>query len=275
MRRRPGGVLEQVAERHGLDHQHLGAQARVRAHGGGGVAAGEHPLHRRQPREGLDQGGRVAGGGDEVDVVGGLAPPAQAAGDLHAGAGHGGQQLVAQRLGHGEGAAERDAALVGVGLRRPLDAVGDALPRAGADAGDAGQAVLGQGGGEIVDAGDAEGRPERGGPLRADPVDPRHRGQALRRAVADLLERGDLAGLDELHDLRLEGGADVGELHRPALHGQLGDRLVRRPDPRRPAAVREDAVPDGALDLQQVAEQLQPVGDLGVRGQLPGHPREV
>ena len=84
------------------------------------------------------------GGADEVDVVRRLAAPAQAPGDLDPRPGHRRAQLLGQRLGDGEGAAERDAPLVRIGLGRPGEPLGDARARAGPDAGDAAQPVLGE-----------------------------------------------------------------------------------------------------------------------------------
>ena len=86
-----------------------------------------------------------------------------------------------------------------------------------------------------------------------------------------LVERVHLAGLDDLDDLLLDRLADPGEVLRLALERELGDRAARLADPRRRAAVGEH--PEGvlALELAQVGEQLELVGELVVPRQRRRH----
>jgi hypothetical protein len=235
------------------------------------VAAGQHPHDGGQAGQRLQDRARRVGGRHDVDVVRRLPPAAQAARDLHARPRDGRAQLVAQGLGHREHPPERDAPLVRVGLRRPLEPLGDAGPGAGADAGDAAQPVVRERGRQVVDARDPQGRPQGGGPLGPDAVDPGHGREALGHPLPGLAERGDLPGLHQLDDLGLERRPDVRQLDRPALHRQLGHRLVGAAHARRAAPVGEHPVPDRPLDLQEVSEQLEALGDVGVRRQLPGH----
>ncbi len=84
------------------------------------------------------------------------------------------------------------------------------------------------------------------------------------------VERLDLADLDDLDDLLLDRLADSLQLLRAAVERELRDRARRLAHPRRRAAVGEDAKRLGALELEQVGEEVELVRDVGVPGQR-GH----
>ena len=71
-------------------------------------------------------------------------------------------------------------------------------------------------------------------------------------------------GTGELADLRGDRVADVVELRQPALLGQRPDRLRRLAEALRRPAVGEHAVDDRPVELVEVAEQVEEIGDLGV-----------
>ena len=91
----------------------------------------------------------------------------------------------------------------------------------------------------------------------------RHAGLLLR-------QRLNLADLDDLDDLLLDRPADALQLLRATVERELGDRARRLPHTRGRAAVGDD--PEGVLplELEQVREQLDLVGDVGVAREL-GH----
>ena len=79
-----------------------------------------------------------------------------------------------------------------------------------------------------------------------------------------LLERRHRAGLAQLADLRRDRVADVVELGQAALLREAPDRLGGLAEALGRLAVGEHAVDDGAVQLVEVAEQVEEVGDLGV-----------
>ena len=102
-------------------------------------------------------------------------------------------------------------------------------------------------------------RPEAGQPHEQDDVG----GDEPFRFV----ERLDLALLDDLDDLLLDRLADPLQLLRAPVERELRDRARRVAHPRRRAAVGDDPERLGALELQQVGEQVELVRDLRVLGQ--------
>ena len=176
----------------------------------------------------------------------------------------------------GSALSDGDALLVvGLGLGVPGELGRDARLGRGAEAGHVAHPAVGDRDGDVVDRGDAQLPPERRRPLGPDAVEARDLGQADRDAVAQLGQRGDVAGLDELDDLRLEGRADVGQVDGAAAHRHLRHRGVGRADARRRAPVGEHPVAHRALELEQVADQPQPVRHLAVGWQLVGHPESL
>ena len=78
------------------------------------------------------------------------------------------------------------------------------------------------------------------------------------------VKRLDLPGLDDLDDLLLDRLADALQLLRPPVERELRDRARGLAHPRRGAAVGEHAERLGALELEQVGEQVELVRDIGV-----------
>ena len=121
-----------------------------------------------------------------------------------------------------------------------------------------------RGGLEVGERRDVELLPELARRLRAESGEAHDLDQALGHAPAQLLERRHRAGLAQLGDLRRDRVADVVELGQAALLGQRPDRLGGLAEALRRPAVGEHAVDDGAVQLVEVAEQVEQVGDLGV-----------
>ena len=83
--------------------------------------------------------------------------------------------------------------------------------------------------------------------------------------VAELRERLQVAGLDVLDDLRGDRRADPGHLRGRAVERELRDRRGRLADARRGAPVGREAEHVGAVQLEQIREQIELRRDLGVR----------
>ena len=79
-----------------------------------------------------------------------------------------------------------------------------------------------------------------------------------------LRQRLDLADLDDLDDLLLDRLADALQLLRAPVERELRDRAGGLAHPRRRAAVGDDAERVLALELEQVREEVELVGDVGV-----------
>jgi hypothetical protein len=94
-------------------------------------------------------------------------------------------------------------------------------------------------------------------PLRPEPGQPRHVDQPGRELRAQLLERGDRAGVEERHELLLERLADAGQRRHTALPGEPRDRHRRVADGLRRVAVGDDAVDDRAVELVEIAELVE------------------
>ena len=103
--------------------------------------------------------------------------------------------------------------------------------------------------------------------LRAEAGQARDRDQARRELRAQLLRRGDRAGLHQREDLFLERLADPRQLRRTALTRERADRHGRLAHGLGGAAIGEDAMHDRAVKLVQVAEFFERLRDRGV-GQL-------
>ena len=87
----------------------------------------------------------------------------------------------------------------------------------------------------------------------------------LRRDLAlELLQLGDLAGLDQLDQPPLDPRPDPAQLAGAALAHELGDRRRGRPDQVGRAAVRPRCVRACARQLEQRGELVEASSDLGV-----------
>ena len=215
-------------------------------------------VHKRLPER-----RRLAGGGDQVDVVAGLGSTPGRAGDLDRVAGGVGAKVVRELLGHrqhlgeqqplggrpvGELAQRRQHVLLG--LRPEALELADPL-------------LLG-GGAQLLEARDAQLVVEAARRLRAHSGDHGHLDQGGRELPLQLRRGWDLAGVEQRHDLLLQRLADPGQLGRPAGAGQLLDRDGALPDHSGRLAVGEHAVPDRPVELIQRRQLAQGIGDLGV-----------
>ncbi len=79
-----------------------------------------------------------------------------------------------------------------------------------------------------------------------------------------LRERVDLAVLDDLHDLLLDRLADALELLRLAFERHLCDGGACLADPRRRSPVGEHAERLHVFELEDVGQELELGGDVGV-----------
>ena len=86
-----------------------------------------------------------------------------------------------------------------------------------------------------------------------------------------LRERVDLAVVHHLDDLGLDRLPDALQLLRSPLQREAGDRRRRLADLRRGPAVGGDPEAILALELHQVAEQIELRGELGIPRQYLGH----
>ena len=82
-----------------------------------------------------------------------------------------------------------------------------------------------------------------------------------------LRECPDLALVHDLDDLALDRLADPGQLLGLALERELGDEARLLADERRGPAVGEQTISGFALELEDVGEQLELRGDIGVARQ--------
>ena len=260
---RAGEVLEQVAEVLGRHDPQVHAEPVVGAgpHAGGSGLAGL--LDQRHPAEGLGQGLRVGGGGNDVQVLAAVGQTAGAAGDLHAVGSWMLAQGVAQLDGHLQRAREHDAP-TRARLRQRGDRVQDVLLGLCAEAREVTQAVGLGGLLELVKRLHAQLVVELAHLLGAQP---RHAGDLEEpdgELGLELVGRGDRARLHQHLDLLGDGLAHTGQLLRPALPRHLGHGHRRVPDGLGRVAVGQHAMDDRAVQLVQVGQLAEGVGYLGV-----------
>jgi hypothetical protein len=124
---------------------------------------------------------------------------------------------------------------------------------------------------QLGDRRDAELLPDPARRLRAEAGQPHELDDLLGDERLPLRQRLHLAQLDDLHDLVLDRLADSGQLLRLAVERELGDRPACLADARRCAAIREHAEGVLALQLAQVGEQLELVGQLVAPRQCRSH----
>ena len=91
------------------------------------------------------------------------------------------------------------------------------------------------------------------------------------KLVAKLGERGQVARLRVLDDLPFDRRADPGKPRRLLVECKLRDRNGRLADARRGAAVGAQTESVGAVELEQVGQELELLGELGVGRQRLGH----
>ena len=263
-------VLQQVAVALRRHDPEIEPEPLLADHGRLGVAVRDHLEHPRQADEVRRQRGRVRCGRDHVEVAERLPAPPRAArlGDVDRG------RVRAQRLddlAHDREPLAEEAALR---LVRPL-AVGEGLQhlrlRRRAHSRKGSQLLTLRGGLQLGQGRDAELAPDARRRLRAEARQAHERGYLAGNLVAALRERLHVPRLDDLDDLGLDRLADIGQLLRPALESELGDRRSRIADPRGSTPVGGDAERLLAEDLREVGEELQPVREIAVSGQGRDH----
>ena len=121
---------------------------------------------------------------------------------------------------------------------------------------------------------DAELVPDPAGRLRPQARNAHELDDLRGHELLVLRQRVHLAVLDDLDDLLLDRLADALELLRLAVERHLCDGGAGLADPRRGAPVGEHAERLHVLELEDVGQQLELRGDVGVRGQArPSRPR--
>ncbi len=262
VRLRAREVLQEVAVgRRGHDAQ-IDLHAVVGHDRSLGVAATDDRRGDRLLAEPSDQGGCVVRGGDQVDVADRLDATAQRAGLARADAGLVCTHALEDRRGEAERAIEQDLGLARPGAR--LDRLEDLLLLALGDARVPAERAGASGGLQLAERGDPELVVDAAGRLRADARNPLDLDEALGQLRAQLLERRERPGLAQLLDLRGDRVADAIELGQPALLGESPDGLVRLAHAGGSPPVGENPVHDRTIELIQVAERVDDLGDLAV-----------
>ena len=264
-----GQVLQQVPERARRDHPQLDPRAVVSDAGDLGLAS---LLDRGDPvvgDEGVHHLGGRGGRGDQIDVLGGLGVPAEAAGDLAAVDGRHLEQRVSDvlsptvaggrpRVPARPETADSAPARIACSVFSPIPGRSRIRPSRAACHG-----VLQRNQSQV-----GEDPARRLGPDARDVHDGHHAG---RRHRLELLQRRDVARVEQLGDLVGDSRSDARQLAQPALLGQPRHRLRRLAQRLRSLAVGEVAVGDGAVQLEQVGEQLESSCNLRVVGRRDRH----
>ena len=225
-------------------------------------AVAEHLGDERLLDQPRGQRGPVARGGDHVHVAHRLGAPPQRARLVGPFAGG----MRAQRLQHRARELQRlvEAEDALARRRTRLELGEQLLLLALAEAGLALQAALARGDLELRERRDAELLPQPARGLRAEAREADDLDEALGDAPAQLLERRHGARLAQLADLRRDRVADVVELGQPALLGERPDRLGGLAKALGGPAVGEHAVHDSTVQLVEIAEQVEEIGDLAI-----------
>src|SRR5258707_2363535 len=110
---------------------------------------------------------------------------------------------------------------------------------------------------ELGERRDAELLPDARGGLRPEPRQAHEQDDVGGDAGLALRQGLDLADLDDLDDLLLDRLADSLQLLRLAVKRKLRDRARRLAHPRRSPSIGEHAKRLGALELEQVGEEVE------------------
>ena len=105
------------------------------------------------------------------------------------------------------------------------------------------------------------------------PRDVHHVDEPHRQLLAELRERLEIAGLGELDDLRLDRPPDPGQARRAAVDRELRNRDGRFSDPRRRPPIRGQSERVGAVELEQVGQELELIRQIGVARKRLAMPR--
>jgi hypothetical protein len=185
------------------------------------------------------QGGGVFGGGDDVEVANRLPAAAHASRFGNVVGGRMGAQLLHDLVDRREHAAEQRLLLDR--LLRLRERRQHLLLRLRPEPLHLGEPALLGRRTKIVRRLHPELHPELARSLRAEAGNVHDVHEPGRKLVAQLGERGQVAGLRVLDDLPLDGGADPRESGRLLVERQLGDRNRGLADPRRSPAVGAQA----------------------------------
>ena len=93
------------------------------------------------------------------------------------------------------------------------------------------------------------------------PSSARDADELRQRLRLELVQLGDLAGLDELAQPRLDPGPDPGQLAHAALADELGDVGRRRADQLRRPPVGAHGVVAGPVQVEQSGEGVEALGE--------------
>src|SRR5579859_4329501 len=266
---RPGEVLEEIAERLGRNDAQVEAVAVARDDGRLRVALRRDVDDPAQAREALRQVGGVRRARDDVEVAVRLLAAAHRP-RLRDVEGRG--QLTQRRDGRlhrGQPRAEQVAArLRTLGLERERGE--DLLLALRPKPGERPQLLpLGRRL-ELVERLDAELAPDARRGLRPQ-TRQLHEEDDLGRNPGLLLRQGlDLAELDDLDDLLLDRLADALQLFRASVERELRHRARRLAHTGGRAAIRDDAKRVLALELEEIAQQVDLIRNLRIARQL-GH----
>ena len=233
-----------------------------------GLAGGGNVLDLSQPREALRERRRLARGCDQVDVLHAVCHPPRRPRDLHVGARTasleqpGGERLAQLQRARQEQPSARSLGWFG---RHPVEPREHAFLELCAESPHGPQPLRQRRLAQLLGRVDPQLGEQQSCALGPQPRQSRDRDQAWWELRAHPLRRGRRAGVEQRDDLLLERRSDPRELGRAAGAGQRGDRDGRLAHRLRRVAVGEHAVDDRPVELVQVAELLQRVGNRGVR----------
>ncbi len=220
-----------------------------------------------QAREVVRQRDGIVGCGDDVEIANRLCPAADRAGlgDLVA------RGMLTEDLDDGLDRRKRHGQQRSLLLRLLVECLQDPLlglrpePGQGPEAFGLGRLA------QLVERRDAELLPDPARGLRPE----RGQAQELGHAGGDLLlaprQRLDLARVDDLDDLALDRLADPGQVLRVAVDRELRDRPGSRADLVGRPSIREHAELLLAVELEQIGEQVELFGHIGVPRQSCCH----
>ena len=232
-------------------------------HGGLVWPGPDDGLDRGQSREAGDDGRRVVGLDEQVEVADGLAAATEGTG------GH--DRADARRVGERRHQAvdeplrraERQARRSAVDHLEPRPQARDPLLR---QPGDGPQRPRPQRGAEVVEALDAEALPEEPDGLRPDTRDRQELDERRRQLAVETLEEAKPPGRRELGDLVGDRLADAGDRRRPARAIGRGDAVRVALDRVGRAVVGDRLEDEVATDLEEAPDLVERRRQLGVRG---------
>ncbi len=213
-----------------------------------------------------EQGVGIVGGGHDVDVLDAVGAAAYRARELdRRGLAGSGEQSGSQGLADRHGPGQQHPARAIRGLALCLLQRGEhALLELRPEPLDRSQPLSLGGLPQRRRRVDAQLGVEQPCPLRAQAREAGEGDQPRRELRPQPLGRGDLARLGEGQDLLLQGLSDPGQLAGAALPCQPGDRHRGLADGLGGRAVCDHAVDDRPVELVEVAQFLEGVGDLGI-----------